>query len=53
MSSITFKELADREGYTPAALAQYLNLGKDYDEAEVLTDQDLTEFRKALNAVEY
>lgn len=53
MSSITFKELAAAEGYTPESLAQYLNLGGRYDENEVLTDQDLTEFRKAIHAVEY
>jgi hypothetical protein len=49
----TFSELAAETGHTPETLARYLNLGNNYSEDETLSEQDETEYRKALNAVDY
>jgi hypothetical protein len=49
----TFSELAAETGHTPETLARYLNLGTRYEAGEELSEQDETEYRKALNAVDY
>ena len=48
MASFTFRELAESSGFEAAEFAVFLNLGTHWDPDEVLSDQDVTEFRKAI-----